>query len=346
MVFGTKCISQTIFLFLSLAIVAFLDSSSHAATLTLVNGDRLTGKILHLTDNTLTLKSRILDEVSIPWKDVQSLESEDQVRVQLHDGTRTMAKVKMDKDGSMQIDASDGATPRVLSRHELLALNPPIIDPGVHYSGRMNFGGTFNRGNSHSNQYNLTGELVARRPNDRYTFGVELNEASSGGTQTVSDRHLSAQYDRFLHEKNFLFLNSKFTQDEQAALDLRSSLGAGYGYQFLDSDLAKLSGQIGLNYVHENYTTLADESFPTLSIGFKYDRKLLNKKLIYFQNVETDMNLKDTRDILTRASIGFGLPISKSLTVNTQLNINYDHQPAAGTDRADTALIFSVGYGF
>jgi putative salt-induced outer membrane protein YdiY len=346
MVFGMKCTSHTIFLSLLLSIVSFVAPSSHAATITLENGDRVTGKLLRLTDNTLTLKSPIFGEVSIPWKQVRSMESEDEVQVQLQDGTRATAKLKIEEDGRMQIDAGGDASPRVLSRHDLAALNPPVINPEYTYSGRLNFGGTFNRGNSSSDQYNLAGELVARRPADRYTFGVELNEASSDGIQTVSDRRLNAQYDAFLRDKNFLFLNTKFTQDEQAALDLRTSLGAGYGYQFLDSDIVKLSGQVGLNYVHENYTDMEDETFPTLSIGFKYDRKLLNKKLVYFQNLETDINLKDTRDILTRATVGIGLPVAKNLTVNTQLNVNYDHQPAAGTDKSDTALIFSVGYGF
>jgi putative salt-induced outer membrane protein YdiY len=234
----------------------------------------------------------------------------------------------------------------VLTRQDLAAVNPPVIHPGYVYSGRLNLGGTLNRGNSSSNQYSLAGELVARRPEDRYTFGAELNEASADGIQTVADRRLSAQYDAFLRDKNFLFLNTKFTQDEQAALDLRTSLGAGYGYQFLDSDIAKLSGQLGLNYVHENYAEQASKSFPTLSIGFNYDRKLLNQKLIYFQKLETDINLNDTRDILTRASFGLGLPVSKNLSVNTQLNIDYDHQPAEDTQQTDTALIFSVGYGF
>lgn len=346
MVFGIKCNSHTIFLSVILAITSVLAPTSHAATIILLNGDQLTGELLRLTDNTLALKSPIFGEVSIPWKQVHALESAEPVKVKLQDGTSATGKVTMEKDGRMQIEAVNDETPRVFSRDELAALNPPAIDPNVKYSGRLNLGGTFNRGNSSSNQVNLAGELVARRPDDRYTFGVELNEASSGGIQTVSDRRLNAQYDAFLRDRKFLFLNAKFTQDEQAALDLRTSLGAGYGYQFLDSDIAKLSGQLGLNYVHENYTDLESKSFPTLSIGMKYDRKLLNKKLNYFQNLEMDVNLNDTQDILTRATVGLGLPISKSLTVNTQLNVNYDNQPAADTDTTDTALIFSVGYGF
>lgn len=343
-----KCnfIKQSQALAALLATVLFTVLPARAAIVTLANGDRLSGEIVRLADNTLTFRSPIVGEIRIPWEQVQALESEQEATVQLRDGAILAAKLRMENDGRIQLDAGNDGASRSLARDQITALNPPLASPGIHYSGRLNVGGTFNRGNASSNQYSLIGELVVRRKDDRITLGAEFNEAHADGIETASNRWLSMQYDAFLQEKKFLFLNAKFTQDEPAALDLRTSLGAGYGYQFLDSDLAKLSAQLGLNYVHESYSGLQDESFPTLSVGMKYKRKLWNQKLEYFQNMEMDFNLDDTRDILARASFGLGLPVSKTISVNSQLNVDYDHQPAADKRGTDMALIFSVGYGF
>jgi putative salt-induced outer membrane protein YdiY len=149
-----------------------------------------------------------------------------------------------------------------------------------------------------------------------------------------------------LSEKNFLFVNAKAESDELADLNLRTSLGAGYGRQFIDTDISALAGQIGLSYVDEDHDVSADRAFPSLSLGLKYDRKFFDDKLVYFQNVNVDSSLQDARDVLVRNRLGFRVPISDGINLSAQLNVDYDNQPAPGTKKTDTALIFSVGYGF
>ena len=48
-----------------------------AANVVLKNGDRLTGEIVKLSDNILTLKSPLFGEVELPWKQVLELQSDD-----------------------------------------------------------------------------------------------------------------------------------------------------------------------------------------------------------------------------------------------------------------------------
>jgi len=320
--------------------------SAHGATVALNNGDTISGELLQLSGDTLSFKSDIFGKVDIPWQRVSRLVSDDGVRVRLADGSTATGRVVVDPNGSVQIDQGRLVRSQPLTRADLAALNPPVIDNRVKYSGRLDLGGSFNRGNSTGDQLNLNGELVARTPQHRYTVGVEVNEAKADGIKTASNSRLVTQYDVFLSEKNFLFLNAKAEHDDFADLNLRTSVGAGYGRQFIDNDVSTLSGQVGLNYVNEDRYLASDRAFPGLSLGMKYDRNFFDKKLVYFQNMNVDTNLNDARDTLVRARLGLRVPVAKGVNVSTQLNVDYYNLPAPGTGKTDTALVFSVGYGF
>lgn len=320
--------------------------SAQAATVTLNNGDRISGELIQLDDNTLSFRSSLIGEVKIPWDHVQELVSDDGVRIQLQDGATVKGKLIVKEGGTVAIQPESGTPAKIAQREDLVALNPPVVDRSMRYSGRLDLGGAFNRGNSTDDQFNIMGELIARSPMHRYTVGLEINEGRSLGVTTTSNQRLSGQYDTFLNNKDFLFARARAERDELADLDLRASLGGGYGRQFIDSDVMKLSGQVGVNYVRENYSLSPDQSFPSLSLGLKFDREFFNRQLVYFQHMEMDTSLKDASDTLLRTRLGLRVPVAKGVNVSTQLNHDYANQPAPGKKKSDTALIFSVGYGF
>jgi putative salt-induced outer membrane protein YdiY len=342
--FAKKTTRSSIFAFL--LSTSFVPLVAQAATVTLNNGDRISGELLQLHDNTLTLRSSVFGEVKIPWGDVHTLTSDEGVSILLQDGTTVRGKIMLKEDDVLAIEPEGGVPVQAVQRQNLAALNPPVVDASMKYSGKLDVGGAFNRGNSIDNQFNIIGELIARSPSNRYTLGLVINEGRALGVTTTSNRRLLTQYDAFLNDKEFLFASARAESDELAGLDLRASLGAGYGRQFFDSDIMKLSGQVGVNYVRENYSIAPDQSFPTLSIGLKFDREFFDRRLIYFQYMNVDTSLNDTSDTLLRTRLGLRVPVSKGVNVSTQLSHDYVNQPPAGKKNSDTALIFSVGYGF
>lgn len=324
----------------------FAPLPASAAVVTLNNGDQLTGELKQLNDGVLTFKSGIFGEVKIPWGNVSKLVSDDGLRLQLNNGEVVKGKVTLDADGDVAVDNALSSSPQTLTRRDIAALNPPVADDGIKYSGKVDLGGAFNRGNSEDDQLHTSGELVAREPEDRYTLNWEVNEARSAGLKTTSNRRLLGQYDRFLDPKNYMFVNLKAERDELADLNLRSGVGSGYGHQFYDTDILKLSGEVGLNYIREDYENSPDESFPSLGVGFKYEQKFFNQKLVYFNNMNVDTNLQDTGDVLVRNRMGVRVPVAYGINLSTQFNIDYDNEPADGKKKTDSALIFSLGYAF
>lgn len=326
---------------------AFALTSVHAATITLSNGDRLSGELLQSDAESLSLRSGMLGEVLIPWDKVQAVISDEGTSISRPgQGASADDKAMAGDEGVPESETVPQVSTAAPQDREVVASSLPAADHGMKYSGQLDVGGTFNRGNSNDDQFNVLGELIARSSQRRYTLGLVINEGRSLGITTTANRRLQGQYDAFLNEKDFLFVRARAEQDEMADLDLRAALGGGVGRQFIDSDATKLSAQVGVNYVNEDYADGSDQSFPTLSIGMKYDRKFFEQRLVYFQYMDMDTSLRETSDTLLRTRLGLRVPITEGLNVSTQLNHDYANRPAAGKKKSDTALIFSVGYGF
>jgi putative salt-induced outer membrane protein YdiY len=321
-------------------------ASAQAAKLTLANGDQVSGEIIRLKDQTLNLKSPLFGEVKIPWAQVRELRSDDGVRIQLADGSQLKGTLVLQPDGQVTVAEGPEQPARTLARNDVAMLNPPVQDNSTKYSGHATVGGTFNRGNSRDDAVNIDAELVARAPTNRYTLNAESHEAKSSGLTTTSNRMLAGQYDKFLNDKDYLFANLKAQTDKQADLNLRSTVGAGYGRQFVENELTKLSAETGLSYVNENYDLAPNKSFPAATFGLKYEQKLFDSKLVLFNQTDVTVSLSNTQDALLKNKFGFRVPIANGLNLSTQLNLAYDKSPPPGVKRTDTSLVVGVGYAF
>ena len=326
-------------------LVFCLPNTSHASKIILKNGDQISGELIRLTEQTLVFKSNSFGELRIPWLEVQQLDTDQTVALQLSDGKQLKGKLRLTEDNQLLVQHDDENFTQGV-RQDLLAINPPEKILSTKYTGRAYFGGTFIRGNSQEDQLNLDAEWVARNPQNRYTVALEVNEAQSAGIKTISTRRFLTQYDAFLNKKDYLFANARAEGDDQADLRLRTGLGLGYGRQLIESEKINLSAEAGVNYVKEDYFLSVDQTFPTLSLGLKYDRKLFNLGLVFFNNISADVNLENPQDALLKSRLGLRVPVAQGLNVSTQLNIDYDNEPAVGNTKTDATMLFSVGYGF
>ncbi|MDO9278944.1 MAG: DUF481 domain-containing protein [Polaromonas sp.] len=283
---------------------------AQAAKLTLSNGDQISGEIVGQQDQLLILKSPLFGRVKIPLSQV----------------------VELRTDGGAQLD--------------LPQQNPPVVDLSVKYSGHATLSGTFNRGNSSDDMLNLDAGLEARAPDKRYALNLLLNEARALGVSTSSRRLLTAQHDIFLSQKNYVFVSARARSDVLADLNLRTTLGTGYGRQIIENQQTKLSTEVGLSYLSENYQIAPDRSYPALSLALNYEQKFFYKALVFFNNSHLTAGRHESASTLFTNKLGFRVPIARGLNLSTQFNLGFDSSPPAGIQPTDSSLIFGVGYVF
>lgn len=328
-----------------LAAVGWLAGSSALAdTVSLVNGDRLSGTVVRLEAATLWLETPYAGELKLPWKAVSRIETDAPVRVRLDDGTALDGQMLADDDGQLRIRVDSLAETASLPLARIAAINPPRHPDRTVLAGRASVGGSFARGNTEAETLHVDGELVARNPAQRVTLDGELNEAAQDGVDTASNWRLGMKYDHFLEDRTYFYASTRFDHDGQADLDLRSTVGVGAGRQVVERDDLKFSFEGGLSLVNEDYGSAPDTRFPGARLGLKYEQAFWQKRLTAYHGSDLLLSLDAIDDYLLQTRTGVRLPIGNGLSFAAQLNADYDAVPAVGKESTDTALIFKLDY--
>lgn len=321
-----------------------LASAAQADTVTLLNGDRLSGTLVRMGTDTVWLKTTYAGTLKLPWTQVSQLDTEAPVRVRLTDGTELDGQLQTDRARWLRIRIGSRAETTPLAFDRIDAINPPLHPARTVLSGRAALGGNLSRGNTDAQTLHLDGELVARNSSQRVTLDGELNEATQDGADTASNWRLGMKYDHFVGERKYFYANTHFDHDGQADLDLRSTLGVGMGRQFIERDDLKLSLEGGLSLVSEDYASAPDARFPGARAGARYEQAVWQGRLNLFHNSDLLLSLESLDDYLYQSRTGVRIPMGNGLSLGTQVNFDYDAVPAAGKGSADTALLFKLDY--
>ncbi|WJW75249.1 DUF481 domain-containing protein [Thiohalobacter sp. IOR34] len=311
----------------------------------LLNGDRLSGTIVAKRGNTLTLDTRYAGRLQIQWSSVRQILCSRPLRIVLEDDTRLTGSLLQTEPGKLRIRAGRLVETTPIDLAQVRYINPPVeADGGVAFSGKLNLGINFTKGNTDVEKTHFDAELVAKTLENRYTIGAILNRSAERGTETESNATGYAKYDHFLNSHWYVYSNALFARDRFKDLKLRTSLGLGSGYQFIESKPTNLSLEGGLTYLNEDFYTARDESYPSARWSLNFDHRLQASKLQFFHFHEGYLGLEDTSDLLIRSQTGLRMPLIERLNATAQFDYDWDSTPADGNDKGDARYSLNIGY--
>lgn len=338
---------QRILLFaasLSLVIVLLCSQSVLAATVTLANGDHLTGTISRLQDGKLYLQTPYAEkELEINWQDVARIESDAEVTVQLHDGEIVKGQLQPVGDGSRF--SVTGATVRAeaLSLAEIQAINPP--DQVARFKGSITLGGSKQSGNTDRTSANVAVDAVRKTKRHRVTLGFLYNYASESGDLTERNTFGRLKYDYFYLDKGYVYLNTEFLNDRFKDLKLRTVVGPGAGYQLWDDDKKSLAFEGGLAYYNVDRSAGSDDSWLSARLATIFDYTFdlgpeFSDTLTVYPSLEnSDFTLRNEAAITSPVAYGWALQLRNI--------IEHDSNPAApGVKKTDYSWILGLNYAF
>jgi putative salt-induced outer membrane protein YdiY len=330
--------SATIILLILLAVGGLVNAVS-ADELILHNGDILTGTLLQLEGGTLVFSTDYAGEITVQSAKVRRLTTEASMHVTMQDGTTQKGSVFY-RDGEADQTASG------IDIALVQTVFPKPVPP-VKYSARANVGITNERGNTQTDQYRVDAEFIARTALQRFTLGGELNREKADDIQTVNNWKAYGLYDYFLSEKWFLNANAMLEHDKFADLDRRTTLGAGAGYQFFESETLNLSASVGLAYVNEDYIVAPDDEFPGAQWSIRYDQYFFDKRVQLFHSNNGYIDLEDSNKWLINTRQGLRFPLYKGLTTTLQYNYNYQNDSSSeAISEWDSKMMVLFGYQF
>ena len=333
--------------FLKTMIVMFLFVSQvvMADTVKLKNGDWITGMVVKKETDKLLFKTKYAGEIEIIWSEIATLRTDKPVKVVLTDDTSVDAKIQNQTLGRVKLVGGGMKMATELNMSDVSYINPTakVTGEGMDWKGHINLGGAVTQGNTDTSLLRLDGEAIARSEKDRVTLSAYANRAKTNDVDTELNSKGKLQYDRFLTKKWFVYANTSLEKDQFRDIGLRSTVGVGSGYQIFEQSDRNLSIEAGINYIDTDFDKAEDNSYASARWNLKYDQ-LIFQSVKFFHQHEVLVSVEDSENVLVFTQTGLRVPIGERLNATTQLNIDYAGQPAAGREKTDKALVFSLGY--
>ncbi|MCP3916530.1 MAG: DUF481 domain-containing protein [bacterium] len=226
--------------------------------------------------------------------------------------------------------------------------------------------GTFNTaasktyGNTDVERFSIGIDAKNRVDDDRYTVGFLWNYGSENGSISERKAFMSGKWDHFISEDSYAYGLVTGAYDDQANIDLRYTVGGGYGRQFRDDDEWKINGEIGLSYVFEEYDTEdvaheedidedgVDEDDDYVALRLAYGAEWnYSERWQFSQTAEVFPSVEDPEeDIYARVDTRAKATLTENMFAQLQWVFDWDNTPAEGNDRDDHLLLLGVGWAF
>jgi len=317
-----------------------------ADELLMKDGSRLLGKVVKQEDGTLDFETTYAGTIKVKWDQISELHTDEPVQVMLEDEELYETADITREDGAAVVTAVTDGTSVSIEPDAIAFINPEPWRYGVGYrfTGRLNAGLVYQRGNTVSDEADLDGNLGLRWKDDRVTFYGQLEKDSSFGETTAQNWLLTGKYDHFQTERFYYGANVGFEHDEFADLDLRSKIGPHIGYQFYERPTLNLSTDIGIMYVNENFISAEDNDYAALSWLVDYDWFVIPDHVQLYHRQNGLLSMEDTGDLVINSWTGFRFPLYMGIVASLEAEVKYDGSSPSDIDKTDTTYRAKLGY--
>lgn len=318
-----------------------------ADRLVMENGDRLSGQILGMSGDGLRLKTPYAGDITVGWDKIATLQSDGPVTVLLEDGTVLSGTLDGAQEGGILVHPEGEAHTAKIEFGDVDYINPPpeVLGTGLTASGRLNVGASLKRGNSETSKVHMDTETRVATHVRRFKFYGEANYEGEDRGATTQNARLEGGWDRFWKDSKWYGLvNSAFEYDKFKDLNLRSALGPGLGYRFWKGDERNLDLEGGLNLVHENWSDKGNQTFVAARWGVDMDQYLFQRAVQFFHRNSGLLGLQNLEDLTVRTRTGLRFPLTDRLQATTQVNVDWDLNPAPDTKHTDFTYLLTGGY--
>jgi hypothetical protein len=355
-------VTQSLFLIVCMAL-AF---TARADTVTLDNGDRLTGTIVKSDGKVLTLKTDAASAtepgpgtITLKWPSIRQITSPGPLYVVTPQGM-TVGGAVTTEGTDLVVAPTTGApqriplagAPTIRSQSEETAYEQSL-HPGVLQSWQINtsLGFGLAEGNSHTTNLAIGFNATRATLHDKVTAYMNSIYASSGlvvapgvtAGVTANDIRGGAMYQHDIFERAFAYGSGDFEHNALQFLDLRSIWGAGAGYHVIKEMDTTLDLFAGGNYTRETYSIGIRRNVAALTIGDLF-RHQFGKNTTLNEAFDVYPEISHLGEYRFALDISLATKIKTWLGWQSTVSDRYISDPIPFTVSND--FIFSTGFNF
>jgi putative salt-induced outer membrane protein YdiY len=311
------------------------------------NGDHLTGKIESLDAGKMTFTSPVAGKLTIEMKDVRTFASDGPIALKLNDGTVTHQKVSAAGDGQVAL-APGGA----LQPQNVAISNIKYINFKEEWTGSLTVGGSLARGNTDTDNLNISAAAVRRGEKDRVTVGAgflysrQRDPSTGNKNETENNWYIEGKYDYFLTKKVYAYVNARVERDLIADISLRFTPGVGLGYQWFDQPDFHFNTEGGISWLYRDDRNDGTDESVAGRLAYHVDKKVYHDKLTLFHDLEYYPGLDRIDNYYFITDAGVRAAITDKMFTEFKAEYRYDSAPAPGKEHSDQRFLLGVGWNF
>lgn len=311
-------------------------------TVWLKNGDRLSGKIKLFDGGKLLIQTEYAGAIPIDWKQVKTLESDQELLVKQDAYTGEKAKSLQAADEG-KVTLANGETPKTVelaSIQQILKPKPVVED--LVWKGNVDVALDYQRAENDTDDYDVDFKTSARHGKWRHIAEGEYNREFQDEVVTTDNWRAEYALDRFITDQWFWQGRLTYKRDKVEELSRQRTVGTGPGYQFWDDELGAFSLGSLLNRTDYEYSDGGKDNFYSLAMKWDYNRYLIGKSVEFFTNGEVGKPLSGVADFALDAELG----LRYKVTDWASLNLKAERDIISGSDDADFSKTrYTAGFG-
>lgn len=213
------------------------------------NGDRITGEVKGLWRGKLEFKTDHMGTLYIEWDDIMEVVSDTGQAVELTNGQRFHGPLgKPDNEDMVIVNTEQG--PVGLNTLDIVAMYPVESNFWQRLDLNVSLGFSWDKG-SNVGKYNFGVDATYRRKKSITRAGLSTEVTTQGETDDTTRANLSAVHNIFMGNKRFRSYFGNMEHSDELGIDLRTLVGAGYGWIPIRSQKNWFSLAAGLDVNHE-----------------------------------------------------------------------------------------------
>jgi len=297
----------------------------------LTSNEWLKGEIKGMYKNSLEFNSDKLDLLTIKWADVKILRSHRANNINIEGVGDTSGILEVTEDSMQVINDYENTT---YDRSDLISFAPGGQTESDLWSIKLVFGLDLRDGNTNQIEYTARFDIKRRASTTRFLMyyignisktngGDDGSTLVNGGSlvTTINNHRLTANFDYY--KTRYFFYTPVFAElysDPFLNIELKTTLGAGIGYTFIDDGITELSFSGGPGYVKTRFSSVQpgesdSVSTPAVVLKTAYDTEITDA---------IDFDAKYNIQVGNQASGGYTHHIILSLDSEITDSLDFD----------------------
>jgi putative salt-induced outer membrane protein YdiY len=312
-----------------------------------VNGNAVTGEVKSLEFGSLRYSTDSMGTVSIDWEDIVSVTSQQDLQIELTDGTRYFGKLFPGEESHF-VRIVTSSEDLVIESSRIVRITP--IETSERFLERLDGSFSFGIQTQKSSQVttsNLAADVSYRTR--KYLFGTRIN--SSVTDQPLEDtkarQSVGFNYQRFRSNRWFTDWFTTWEKNDELGIAGRASAGMALGRYITQTNKSQLSLAVGAqgartNFIGEDESATEGEG----RIEIRYLRRRLTPESSFRFTSTIYPLLSDLNQYRAESDLSLRREVFEDFFLELGIGYSYISDPPTGAEKSDYTATTSIGYSF